>query len=558
MKKDVIYIDIEDDITAIIGKVKTSKDKIVALVPPKRIGVLQSAVNLRLLARAAKDSGKHLVIITNNKALSMLSATAAIPIAKTLQSKPEIAEIAALEVDDGDDIIDGAQLPVGELAKMAPSADSDSSAGDEVAEAVDEIDIDQDSSRFAINPSLASSKSKSVQSAKNKIKVPDFSRFRKKLFIGTLAGIASICFLVWAIRFAPAATVIITAKTSPAPVSMTVKLGGTTATDVSKNVIQTVTKQIKKDVSVEFTATGQKDAGDKATGKVTIENCDSNHSITISANTVFTSSSGKRFVNTNQVTVPGMEGSASTCRRTREGAGTAEVTVTAEQAGSSYNIGPDSYSIAGIDGDVYANGDQMTGGTTKMVSVVTADDVQKASQTLVDLSSDSVKRQLIEQFTNGEKVIADSFDTNHAPAVSTPTIGSEVTGKAKLTSLTTYSMTAIAKSELQEYLKSALNKQIDDNQRIYNDGSDKVVLSGYLSNDQGATVNISTTGQIGPSINKNSIKEQVKGMQYGDAQALISRIEGVSSVDIKFSYFWVKTIPEDTSKIGVEFILEND
>ena len=56
MNKDVIYIDVEDDITAIIGKVKTAKEKIVALVPPKRVGVLQSAVNLRLLGRAAEQA----------------------------------------------------------------------------------------------------------------------------------------------------------------------------------------------------------------------------------------------------------------------------------------------------------------------------------------------------------------------------------------------------------------------------------------------------------------------------------------------------------------------
>lgn len=61
MNKDVVYIDVEDDITAIIGKVKSSKEKIVALVPPKRISVLQSAVNLRLLQRAATQSSKRIV-----------------------------------------------------------------------------------------------------------------------------------------------------------------------------------------------------------------------------------------------------------------------------------------------------------------------------------------------------------------------------------------------------------------------------------------------------------------------------------------------------------------
>ena len=76
MQKDVIYIDVEDDITAIIGKVKASKEKIIALVPPKRIGVLQSAVNLRLLSRAAEQNDKRLVLITSNQALMALAAAA--------------------------------------------------------------------------------------------------------------------------------------------------------------------------------------------------------------------------------------------------------------------------------------------------------------------------------------------------------------------------------------------------------------------------------------------------------------------------------------------------
>ena len=60
MSKAVIYIDTEDDITAIIDRVKESKSDIVALVPPKRIGVLQSIVNLKLLKRAAASSKKRL------------------------------------------------------------------------------------------------------------------------------------------------------------------------------------------------------------------------------------------------------------------------------------------------------------------------------------------------------------------------------------------------------------------------------------------------------------------------------------------------------------------
>ena len=69
MQKDVIYIDVEDDVTSIIGKIKAANSNIVALVPPKRIGAIQSAVNLKLVHRAAERVDKKLVIITNNNAL---------------------------------------------------------------------------------------------------------------------------------------------------------------------------------------------------------------------------------------------------------------------------------------------------------------------------------------------------------------------------------------------------------------------------------------------------------------------------------------------------------
>ncbi|PLS80971.1 hypothetical protein CYG49_03505, partial [Candidatus Saccharibacteria bacterium] len=116
MKKDVIYIDIEDDITSIIERVKGASAKIVALVPPKRIGVLQSAVNLKLLQKAAAGVGKRVVLITSDQSLAALAAGVKIPVAKNLQSRPEIAPIAALSIDDSD-IINGEELPIGDLAK---------------------------------------------------------------------------------------------------------------------------------------------------------------------------------------------------------------------------------------------------------------------------------------------------------------------------------------------------------------------------------------------------------------------------------------------------------
>jgi len=556
MNKDVIYIDVEDDVTAIIGKIKSSSEKIVALVPPKRIGALQSAVNLRLLARIAETSNKRLVIVTNNKALSMLCASAKIPVAKNLQSKPEIAEVAALAVDEGDDIIDGALLPVGDLAKIA-----EPSRSKEVD--VEDIDVEDDTPRPVALP-VSNNLNKKIKPPKpaKGTKIPNFSKFRKKLFLGSLAGVLLIVFMIWAIFYAPAAKIIITAKTTPTPVSMSVKLGGSAATDVSKNVVQTIVKQAQKDISVDFDATGKKDIGTKASGSVTVRNCDYSEGFTLPAGTEFTNSNGQVYTNSSAVSVPGFSGSSSACTLGGSASGKATVQIQAAENGESYNNGGLAYDIGSIPSEskVDAQGTSMTGGTSKTVTVVTASDVQKASQALVDLPTDSMKQQVAKQFINGEVVISDSFNVSQAAPVSLPALGEEATtGKAKLTSKATYSVTAIAKSELEVFLKSALNKQITSkNQRIYNDGVDKVKLSGYNGSEDVATVNIATTGQVGPNIDKAAIKEAAKGQRYGDVQSSISSISGVSNVDVKFSYFWVNTVPNDTNKIDVEFKLQNE
>src|SRR3954466_5799061 len=88
--KDTIYIDVDDEITGIIDKVEGAKQKIVALVLPKRAAALQSIVNMRLLKRSADNADKNVVLITSEGALLPLAGAAGLHVAKNLQSKPVI------------------------------------------------------------------------------------------------------------------------------------------------------------------------------------------------------------------------------------------------------------------------------------------------------------------------------------------------------------------------------------------------------------------------------------------------------------------------------------
>src|SRR6185295_7500901 len=88
--KDTIYIDVDDEITSIIEKVRGSEHKILALVLPKRATTLQSIVNMKLLKRTADDAKKNVVLITSEANILPLAGAVGLHTAKTLQSKPAI------------------------------------------------------------------------------------------------------------------------------------------------------------------------------------------------------------------------------------------------------------------------------------------------------------------------------------------------------------------------------------------------------------------------------------------------------------------------------------
>lgn len=548
MQKDVVYIDVEDDITAIIGKVKTSKEKIVALVPPKRIGVLQSAVNLRLLERAAKSGDKRLVLITNDQALMGLAAAAKIPVAKNLQSKPEIAEVPALSVDDDDDIIDGETLPVGDFAKTASAvAVADST--------LDKLNIDDDAPK-AMPPRAGNKPGKGK--VKSGVKVPSFDAFRKKAFLIAGGVILLIVFLIWAIFFAPRATVVISAETSPTEVKTSVAIGPSLTTDAEASTLKSVAVQDKQSQTVEFAATGTKDVGTKATGSVILSNCASRDAVSFDAGTAVSSGGMNYFMNTS-VTVPG--GRSSSAFGSCDRPGTATVAVTAEAVGQEYNLAANSsFQVAGGAGVTASNGSALSGGEKREIKIVTQGDVNKAKEQLVAQKGDDAKNKLKSKFDDNTTIIDDSFQSVPADPQVAPAIGQEAAdGKAKLTSEVTYSMSGVEKAELSKYLQAALEKTIDkDEQRVYEDGADTAKMTDFKSTNGNTTVTLTATGQVGPKINDDDIKERVKGKNFGEIQSDLKSIEGVNDADVKFWPFWVNTVPNDTSKITIEFKLQNE
>ena len=542
MNKEVIYIDVDDDITSIISKVKSIEAKIIAIVPPKRIGILQSAVNLRILQKVASNSKKHIVIITSDQTLIPLAAAANIPVAKSLQSKPEIPEVPAIQVDDdGGDIIDGSSLA--DTKKLPNYNKKGSNESSEIR-----------STPIEDYKEPASGQNSSRGKSNKQPRVPNFNNFRKKLLIVGGGVVLLIIFLIWAIIFAPRGTVIISAKTSPESISTSVNLSTTSDTDVDKSILKAVNVTDKKETSIEFVASGKREEGDKAHGTMTL-NSTTPDSVKIPVGTGF-SNGNCTFTTKSEVELPGVSpgwnGSGFSVVP-----GKVNVKVEATQIGDECNLSSRKYEST-ID-KVTATGSAMEGGSKRTVTFVTQADVQNASEKIAQNNNNEQKNILVQKLGKNVRAIEDSFIATGSETNTTPQVNQEAQGgKAKLIASVTYSMYGVNQSDLDKFLISALKNKIskENNRRVYNSGVKIAKIADFKKSGDSITANITSKGQVGPKILDSEIKDRVKGKRFGDIQADLQSIEGVRDVSVELSPFWVNTIPNDTSKITIKFNID--
>ena len=551
-KKDTIYIDVEDDITAIIGKIKGSKEKIIALVPPKRVGVLQSAVNLRLLARTAGNSKKQLVVITHNSALSSLAGSANIPVAKTLQSRPELTVVTPLS-DEEDDVIDGEKLSIGDHAGLRGDHDDDET-DEKIPGHLDNINIDGESTSVK-------KQNKKDAVKKSRIKVPDFGSFRKRMTLGILAAIPLVAFFVWAIWFAPSATIIVSARTTEVEIQTPLTIGEGLTTDYEKKTLASIVQTEKQTDTIEFQATGEEEIGEKASGSVIFSNCEDSNSVTISSGT-YISNGSQNFIVQSTVIVPGGHFLLGICDDAGE---SPPVKVVAEEIGDKYNrTGGTDFLVAGRSDQLTANSSSGTsGGSKKTVKVVSIEDVKKARLELVQDRTVEVKSALQKEFDSSVLIIDDSFTVTPGEQQIEPDIGEEVKGStATITVEMIYTMSGIAEPVLNEFLGNAVEEQLGnlDSKRIYSSGADKARISEFelSSNKKKATILLAATSKIGPKIEDDDIRKIVKGKRFGEIENELKAIDGVSDVRVNLSPFWVFTVPDDSKKINIEFNLAKD
>ena len=571
MNKDTFYIEPEDDITDIINHIKASKQKIIALVPPKKLNVLRSSINLKLIARTAKMHDKAIVVVTTDPTLMKMAALSSLPFAKNLSSRPTLpsefneadleypAKAKKAGVND--------EIEINEKAAPASSVSRVRTANEDAANRANATSNLTKNSTMNLDSEEVAKNSDEEDSDNQPKKILTLDSLKNRIIIGVVAAVLLIGSFIWAFILAPAAKISVKIKTIAENFSENVSFVTDAKQAVSKDgKFFLETASLEKNSEVEFEATGEKNVGDKATGELRlIATFDmSTTTATASRPDVATVPQGSAFAYrnlnflTNQEVKISWDGSISNCDAGRHN-GKCQVAktvkATAIEGGAKYNIEAVSSgwqsSVAGVEG--YANS-AFKGGTDKIQKIVTASDITKAKEKLTE--ADGVKEELFEKVPSDDIKIEDSYkkvtaDPTSSPAVDQPTEN----GKAKLTAKTTYSVNYVDKAAIEEYVKSVVSTRLGSDQKIYETGN--IFIEKFQNNNNSVTAKIKATLKTGPEVTEQSVLEKSLGKKVGEVTTLIKSINGVSDVEVNTSFPWVRQIPNDANKVSIKITVEN-
>jgi hypothetical protein len=554
--KDTIYVDIDDEITGIIDKVKNSKGKVVAVVLPKRATVFQSIVNMKLLKKAVDSDKKNLVLITSEAGLLPLAGAAGIHVAKTLTSRPEIpsAPKAFIDNDDaidedspinGDNELDQSQ-PIGQLA-------GDSAAADGVETLMlDNEDKPEDAADAAKDTPADKKKDKSAKN--KKLKVPNFNKFRLALII--LVVVLVVLLILFFVLNSSLKKATINIKTNATNVGANLSLilsTNATSVDSSSGLIPAKAEQQQKSYQQTVNTTGQKNEGNEATGTVTMtaQYCGSipSSNLDVPAGTGL-GASGQTFITQSDTTF-NISGQHGGCLNYQ---GTSSTPISAQSPGSAYNVSGVTFTVAGSYGNytVAATG-SASGGTDNIVQTVNQNDINNAKAKISTGTSGSAKSSLESELKSSGYYPIDATFTSNSPNVTSSANVGQSASSVTVTEDLSYTMFGVPKNDLNKLVTSAIDNQIDTSkQSILDNGVNSATYSVGNLTSTGGQVQMTIAAVAGPQLNIASIKKNAEGHKAGDISSQLQTNPNVTGVTVNFSPFWVGSAPSNPSKITVD------
>lgn len=404
MKFENIYIDSNDDVSAVVERVLNSESSSLVIFVPDDAKLVESVINLKLLAREAKSAGKKIFIQNDSEMILSMAEEAGIPIvAQKTMIKPKTSKATFFR-----DIAPPKSVRSKKsIQEKVSEIESESPRNIKTREKTSEFSKAKYLEPFNAAPVeeiTASELTKKKRTKRRFLKLPK----RVGSVLVFLVGILIVIFLCFYFLTSADLT-IITQKTTWENQSPVLASKIISENDTANFKIPAQYMKLNRLLNQTFSTTGVKDVSVKSSGKIKIYNAYSSSPQALIVNTRFLSPDGKIFRITKAVTVPGA--------KIENGAiipSSIEVAVVADQAGEQYNISPCKFSIPGFKGSVkyekfYGQSESaMSGGYIGEAKVASQADLDKARAELLQLAKVSLDEELLSKLPEGFKILDDA------------------------------------------------------------------------------------------------------------------------------------------------------
>ncbi|NCO43902.1 hypothetical protein GW889_00010 [Candidatus Berkelbacteria bacterium] len=586
----LIYLESDEEIPGIIQRIEQEKEAAITLVVPKASVVLQSVINLKLLQRVSGKAKKDIALVSQDAIGRNLAAQVGIPVFDSINAKIPVLEPVAqsIEKDEiievnmdkkskppvkvhhfqeeeaphGDDVSELTESPVDTDESENDDEDDDveNNDTDDTDETNDTISDEPDDTilpdkgeqsqrplRHATVVSPQTVQRDAVSTLQNAVQSPPDRSPQKRTRRGFWFGIIAMSCVIIAglIIFYPKAYVKIVVPGEA--FNQTIDIAGKKdqkEADLTKSIIPMQVFEVEKESKKTVSATGKKNVGQKAKGSVSLTNVWSLDAKKLTAGTRLTKDS-KVFVTTVEVTIPGatvglQQGQIVTSP------GKATITIEALEAGDSYNIAPGRFALSELPADqqekIYGETSAaLTGGSTQEITIVSADDVERAKESLRTEIADGAKKELTDQAKGlmllDKAIQVETISATPSVGVDTKADSFDLTVKAKASGAT-FSETALR----DVFLAQVKEKVPQDKELVLNETSqDEIVATVKELDTKVGTMTISGSikTKIGPKIDIEPLRAKIAGKKQSEAITLLKSVSGIQDATIEIKPRWM-------------------
>jgi len=560
-----IYIDLDEEITSVIDRIRKIRDREIALVIPQRALLTQSLVNLRLLKNQSEILSREIIIVTADQVGKHLATRAGLSV------REKIGKEAAADLE----MESSRPLPVAVRRdnSQAPAVNHFMPLARSSAVSVSDIIRRAKSQKFYPLERPKSGRKKwfkipffgkkvkakkrpgSRPKRKSARKATRLSSFSAKLGLGFI-GFSVFLILLIIFLILPKAIVEVVPKSEPFSenVNIIVK-ADLPQNDSSLNAIPGKIIVLEKQETGIFKATGKREAGAKAQGEVTLYN---------------ESGVAQPLVQTTRLMAPGnilfrtQSDAAVPARSVSEDGkvipGSVKVKVMADLAGPEGNIGPADFYIVAFApsrrAQIYAKSDaNMTGGAIGAAGIVSEKDLEDAKnetfESLVSASREEILNNLPAGFSLLDGALASEIiEIKNSKAAGEEADTFETTVKVQVKAF------IFSLEEARNVALQAAGNLLAGNKYIL-DPSDQGVsckLENVDFNEKKALATLHLEKEAFWKIDPAALQEAIAGKNEKDGLTYLQSVDAISEARLRFWPFWVTRAPSLEKKIEVKIV----